>query len=145
MKGRRSRERLVEPRQERTFSQRIEDRARHLSDRVERQGEDASALSVLERELRLTLEHIDRVREIHENLRRNLLRQECYLDTEIMQRSPRPPYYIDDRLKERDRLRDRLRLIESERRRLTLVEEEQLRPLREQLLTLLNRHRQLKR
>ena len=43
----------------------------------------------------------------------------------------------------RDRLRDRLRTVEKERRRLLISEEEQFRPLHDRLLTLLNRHNQL--
>ncbi len=91
----------------------------------------------------LTLDQLEGIRKVHDKARRSLLRQECYLDTEITQREPRPPVYEDLRLSERDRLRDRLRTIEKERRTLLLLEEEELRPLHDRLLTLLNRHDQL--
>ena len=95
---------------------------------------------MIEGQLALTLSHIDSVRRLQRDLRRSLLRQELYLDTEIMQREPREPVYEDPRLKERDMLRDRLRRVEHERRRLALVEEESLRGLHDRLLEVLNRH-----
>lgn len=100
-------------------------------------------LATLTREMALTVDQLEGIRKVHDKARRSLLRQECYLDTEITQREPRPPVYEDPRLPERDRLRDRLRAVEKERRKLLLSEEEQLRPLHDRLLTLLNRHDQL--
>ena len=79
-----------------------------------------------------------------ERTRQSLLAQELYLDTEIMQREPSEPVYEDSRLKERDTLRDRLRRIEHERRRLALLENETLRGLHDRLLEVLNQQRQLR-
>jgi hypothetical protein len=88
----------------------------------------------------LALDHIQGVRWLHKNLRRGLLRLECYIDTEIMQREPRPPFFYDERLPERDMLRARLLKIEQERRRLAVAEVERLQPLHDRLLTLVLRH-----
>ena len=137
--------RIVEPKPTPpTFARRIEAKARRLASRANGNREDDATLATLVREMSLTLDQLEGTRKIHDKVRRNLLRQECYLETEITQREPRPPVYEDSRLPERDRLRDRLRAIEKERRKLLLSEEEQLRPLHDRLLTLLNRHDQLR-
>ena len=127
-----------------TFAQRVESKARKLTERMNQDRERDTTLDTSTREMALTLDQIDGLRRSHEKVRRNLLRQECYLETEITQREPRPPVYEDSRLPERDRLRDRLRAVEKERRRLLLSEEEALRPLHDRLLSLFNRHDQLR-
>lgn len=135
--------RIVEKAPAPTFGQRLEAKAGEIL-RRDRSGErDLSVTSTIERELALTLSHINRARSLHRWLHRNLLHQECYIDTEIIQREPRPHNYIDYRLQERDRLRDRLREIERERRHLAAVYEEKLHSLHDHLLLLLNRHAQL--
>ena len=121
------------------FSERLEQRARAISGRREQDDAAVGITSTLERQLGLTLSHIDSVRCVHRDLQRSLLRQELNLDTEIMQREPTDPVYQDPRLKERDMLRDRLRRVEHERRRLALVEEESLRGLHDRLAETLNR------
>lgn len=122
-----------------TFAEQLEQRARHLVKNAGKNQDRRGTTSALERELALTLSHIDDARETHDRAHRSLLRQECYLDTEIMQREPREPVYHDPRLPERDRLRDRLRNVEKERRRLCLVEAGELRGLQRQLLDAMNR------
>ncbi len=126
-----------------TFGQRVEGTARELTKRLKRNGADDAVHGTLVREMALTLDQIEGIHRVHHKMRRSLLRQECYLDTEIMQREPRPPVYQDPRLAERDRLRDRLRGVEKERRQLLLFEGEQLRPLHDRLLSLVNKHRHL--
>lgn len=135
---------LEPPRPEPTFAQRAEARGRKIAGQPENRSDQDSPLATLSREIALTLDQIDGARRVHEQVRRSLLRQECYLDTEILQREPRPPVYDDPRLPERDRLRDRLRAVEKERRQLLVAEEEQLRPLHDRLLVLLNRHELLR-
>ena len=69
------------------------------------EGQDDSITFGIRREIALTLDHIERTRALHQELRRNLLRHECYLSTEILQREPRGHQVYDDyRLPERDRV-----------------------------------------
>ena len=132
--------RVIEQKPKIGFSELLENRAQEI---VARKAEpDTSPLSALEREIRLTLDQIERHRKLHANLRRSILRQECQLGTEIIQREPRPPVYVDDRLPERDRLRDRLRKLDRERRSLAVEEESGLQAFHDRLLTLVNRHEQ---
>lgn len=129
--------RVLEKKPNPSFGERLEERAREIVNSVNLDGD--STTRSIENELALTLSHLDGVREVHETLRRNLLRQECYLDTEILQREPREPVYEDTRLEERDMLRDRLRKIEQERRTLLLKEEEQIQGIRDRVLDLVSK------
>ncbi|MCC6680505.1 MAG: hypothetical protein IT445_06340 [Phycisphaeraceae bacterium] len=125
-----------------TFWQILESHARAAIPRSEDRLWGLDLSSGLEREIGLTLAELDRTRTLHENLRRGLLRQECYLDTELM-RLDRPRYPPQPYQEHRRRLKDRLSDIERERRRLALIEDEQLRTLHEHLMSLLNKHRYL--
>lgn len=132
--------RIIEHKPLPSFGERLEAKAGAVIRHNRSDDREYSITWTLERELALTLSHINRARSLHQQLHRNLLRQECYIDTEIIQRQPRIPVYTDERLSERDRLRDRLRDIEKERRRLAVDYEAQLRSLHDRLLALLNRH-----
>lgn len=134
---------ILERKPQPSFGERLEAKASEIIRRERTDDRTFFVVSTLERELALTLSHIQRVRALQQQLHLNLLRQECYLDTEIMQREPRPHNYVDYRLPERDRLRDKLRQLEHERRHLAIVYVERLQPLHDRLLTLLNRHTQL--
>jgi hypothetical protein len=89
-------------------------------------------VSVILRQLALTLDEIATVRAHHRAMLRELLRAECVVDTEMMQPYPQPG--------ERARLQGRLFTIETERRRLAHATSEQLRILHQQLLALLNKY-----
>lgn len=105
---------------------------------------DDPITAALERELSLTVSHLETLRRTHQSIERSLMRHECYLETEIIQREPRPPVYVDPRLPERDRLRDRLRQIDEERRRWSTRYTEQMQTLLDRLLWLVNRHAQVR-
>ena len=130
---------VVEKRRRRTFSERLEERARVRTERIEDAQRNRTLSSGLEQAIALTLDQIESVRRVHKKLRRDLLRIECYIDTEIMQREPHEPVYEDPRLPERDMLRARLLKIGQEQRRLELIEEEKLRSLHDRLVALMNR------
>ena len=131
--------RVIEKKQKSTFSESLEERARVRAGRIENAQRNRTLSSGLEQAIALTLDQIESVRLVHKEIRRNLLRIECYIDTEIMQREPRIPVYRDGRLAERDMLRARLLNIEQERRRLELIEDEKLRSLHDRLMALMNR------
>ena len=130
---------IVEKKRKRTFSERLEERARVRTERIEHAQRDRTLSSGLEQAIALTLDQIEGVRRVHKKLRRDLLRIECYIGTEILRREPQIPVYEDPRLPERDMLRARLLKIGQERRRLELIEEEKLRSLHDRLLELMNR------
>lgn len=95
---------------------------------------------VLARQIALALDHLDRSRCLHESMLRQLLRIECYIDTELMQRAPRPHSYIDVYRPERDRLKDKLLRLEDERRRLALLHHDRTAQIFDRLLALVHQH-----
>lgn len=130
---------VIEKKRKVTFSERLEARARVRTSRIKDSHRSHSLSSGLEQTIALTLDQIESVRRTHKKLRSSLLRIECYIDTEIIQREPRIPVYKDERIAERDMLRGRLLQIEQERRRLELIEQEKLRSLHDRLVALLTR------
>ncbi len=93
----------------------------------------------------LTLDHLDRLRGVHRRINKSLVRHECDIGTAILQREPRPPVYVDPRLPERDRLRDRLRKLDEERRRWSIQYAKDLQSLMDRLLSLSSKHRELQK
>ena len=108
-----------------------------MTEKLEDRVQDTPLQTSIERDITLTLHHIQDLRNLHKNLRRNLLRLECYVETEITQREPRIPVYQDDRIAERDMLRGRLLVIEQERRHLAILEHDKVRFLQDRLLSLM--------
>ena len=137
--------RVVAKQPQTTFAERLEQRAHQLVRRSRQSDEREPIASMLDREVELTLDHLDRLRGVHDRIRRGLLRHECYLDTEIIQREPRPPVYTDSRLPERDRLRDRLRKVDEERRRWAVQYAKDRQILLDRLLVLVGRRNLLNR
>ena len=120
-----------------TFSEKLEERERSIIKRGEHAKRESSSATGIERELALTLDHIDRARELHDKLRLSLLRVECYVDTELTHMEQRTPKYSPYRFPEREKFQRRLFQIEHERRRLALIEEEQLQTLQSRLLSVM--------
>jgi hypothetical protein len=85
---------------------------------------------MIARQLALTLDEIAQVRRLHRELERSLLVTECYIDTGLLQ-GPDPG--------ERARLHAQLLTIATERRRLAMTKNDQLRALHQRLLELLNK------
>ena len=126
-----------------TVSNSLEEKARDIArDRLDNFW-DSSLLAVIEREVALLLGQLDRVRTLHDEMQRDLLRDECYVGTELLQMEQRTPRYSPDRFPEREKMHKRIQGIHQERRRLTSTHTDQLHTLEDRLLILLNRHAQL--
>ncbi len=128
----------------RTFTaiEQLEQQARHLLSGKQKVSYVSSHVS-LEQEIDVTLDHLTKVRELHQELRQSLLREECYVDTELMQMEQRTPRYSPHRFPEREKLQRRLGAIGKERRHLALLRLDKLEVLQTRLLTLLNKHSHL--
>lgn len=137
---RRSRIREIKREKRPTFAQRLEARAIALARK--KIGEDDVFDRANRREIGLALSHIRQLRRTDQFVLRSLTRHECYLGTEIIQREPRPPVYLDPRLPERDRLRDRLREIDAERRRWRISYNMQMQSLIDRLAAIVTRQEQ---
>lgn len=95
------------------FGEEIEKRARRV---VERSGQsDSSIVRGVRDELSLALSELDDLRAFAERQRRDLLRVECYVDTELMHMEARTPRYSPYRFPEREKLQRRLFSIHQER------------------------------
>ncbi len=131
--------RIIERKPVATFSQELEDRVQDLLDSTRKRHTPDPVVETVERDLALALSHIRGVRQLHAQLRHDLVRVECYIETEIIQREPREPVYVDRRIAERDMLHGRLLTIGQERRRLALAETEKLHVLHDRLQMLMHR------
>ena len=132
--------RIITPPARYTFGESLERRAEDLLTRSRMGDRSDAATATVENEIALTVDHLLRLREFHCQIVRDIVRQECYLGTEIIQREPRPPVYLDPRLPERDRLRDRLRSLSEEKRRWLARYVERRQDLLDRLQRLLSRH-----
>jgi len=132
--------RIIEKVRRPTAAEQLESRARAIvGGAAERRGERSLTVRTLERQIALALGQLSETRAVHDRLRTSITRDELYLETEILQRTPRPPVYEDPRLAERDKLRGRLLKLSQERRRLAMVEADAQRELESRLLELLGR------
>ncbi len=144
MSVRTKRIRILDTKPAPSFSQRLERQAREIVRRGRnREGQDPIIL-LIERDMALTLDHLDRLRDVHAEIRSSLMRHECELGTAILRREPPPPVYEDPRLPERDRLRDRIRHLDEERRRWSVQYVRDRQAILDRLSSLANRHRQLR-
>jgi hypothetical protein len=126
----------------RSFSRELEQVARDL---IAGAGSANSPVTrLLAQNIALTLEQLDSTRRVHQDQLLSLTRAECYVDTEIIQVEQDRPRYAPMHDPVRERLHHRLFLIETERRKETLAHEERVRGLQRHLLSLIQKHGQLK-
>ncbi|QNN23342.1 hypothetical protein HED60_14000 [Planctomycetales bacterium ZRK34] len=136
--------RILEPKaKELSFQRRLEQRAREIVKRRADSIWDGSPLSVVEREMAMTLSQMDHLRHVRWRMRRQMFQLELRIDTRLIQLTPRSQLQPDYHQERRAKLRDKLEKLDQERRKLDLEHEKQLRPLQDRLIILFNRHRQL--
>ena len=137
--------RIINPAAEkaRTFAERLEEKAGEIVQELSPTSWDVSDTTIVGRELALIVTQIDRLRALNERESRQLLRIECYVDSELLQMEERTPRYSPYRFPEREKLQRRLMTIDQERRRLVIGHEDKLRQLHDRLLYLLEQHTQL--
>ena len=128
-----------------SFSETLEERARKVFAVEDRQIGKVSRSSFIEDDIALTLHQIDRLRARDRDIRQSLVQAECYINTELIQMEERTPRYSPYRFPEREKLQRRLSRIAEERRRFVISQAEKLDAFHERLLSLLNKHRQLKK
>ncbi len=125
------------------FTKSLEEKANQLAAYPRKNKWDDSIPSILRREITLTVEQIQRLRDKHDEQFRRLLKVECYVDTELMQMDQRQPRDVPFSLPQEEKLKQRLFDIEKERRNLSLRLEEKTQGLETKLLELINKHQQL--
>jgi len=125
------------------FTNTLKKKACHLADDSNDRHWDTSIPAAIRREIALTVDQLNRQRDLHEEQLRRLLRIECYVDTDLMQLQQRIPRYIPYHFPEKEKLKKRLFEIEKERRNLILRREDRNQSLEDRLLSLINKHQQL--
>ena len=101
----------------------------------------------LEREMALVLDHMERLRRQDRNLRDQLSKRQCDIETRILNLQPLPNHYLSHHWLERQLLinqltRSVLRL-EDHQRRVAVDTEKQIQAIQIRLLQLLNMRQQL--
>jgi hypothetical protein len=125
------------------FGKTLEDKADQLAAEANIRQPDTSIPGMLRREIALTVDQIQRLRDRQDEQFRRLLRLECYVDTDLMQLQQRIPRYAPYHFPEKEKFKQRLFDIEKERRSLSLRIEEKTQGLEDRLLNLINKHEQL--
>ena len=126
------------------FTAGLEERARKLVRHARHDRWEASPLAGIAAEIALTLDQIDQTRILHHEIRRSLLRGECYVRTDYLRLMSQHRTYQDEWFVERQILKDRLRAVEKERRNLAHNDDATLQNLQVRLLSLMNQHAQLR-
>lgn len=133
--------RLLQKSREPTFTERLEGRARSVAgNQVDRKWE-SSALSILELEITLTMQHIEGQKALSRKMETALVSERFYVYGELVQQK-RETHYRPYRPNSIDNLKARLGQIDSELRRIAAIHVEALARLHERLLVQLSRHAQ---
>lgn len=126
-----------------TFTQALEQKARRLKAGLEQDSWDLSIPSIIKREIALTVDQIDQTRKVLKDQLDSLQKNECNIDTELIQMEERTPKYSPHRYPEREKFLRSLQAVEVERRRTKAHSEDKLRSLENRLLALMNKHEQI--
>ncbi len=125
------------------FTETLEKKARQLRAKLKQDSWDLSLPSMLKREIALTVDQLDQMRKLHNDQLGSLQKNECDINTELMQMEDRTPRYSPYKYPEREKFLRSLQGIEAERRRTKAHTEERLRSLENRLLSLMNKHEQI--
>ena len=126
------------------FPARLEAEARQiLRDRLSTRDRLWSPGSSVEDALAMLLHQLEETRAHERMVSDDLLREECYVGTELRQMEARTPRYSPDRFPEREKFQRRLGQLSQERRRFVTSQVQRLHLLEDRLLSLVEKHRQL--
>jgi hypothetical protein len=128
--------------EDKSFRRKLEDRARFIA--RDEDIWDSSAISAVEREIALTIEQIEHLKEVNKESKQSLSASECSVCTDILNLEPRPLQYFDNNLKERNNLKTKVLKIDEQRRKLSSEGNDKLRVLQDRLLFLMNRLEELR-
>ena len=125
----------------------LERRCRDLLRASHENEESETPATFVQRELALTLNHIQRLRRRDRHAHQGLLERECDIETQIMNIRPSDHRYMPHRWAEQSRmviqLSASLAAVEDQRRRVNVDYDKRMQTLHDRLLQLLNMHAQL--
>jgi hypothetical protein len=125
----------------------LEKKCRDLLRATRKEGEDATPATLIEREMELTLDHIQRLRRHDRRQRYRLLERECEIETRIMNLRPHRRNYLGNRWEERHKMINQLTAalvrMENHHRRVAVDYDKRMQALHDRLLRLMNMRDQL--
>ena len=127
-----------------TITESLEAIALEVRENVIARERKPTALSSLEHEIALTSEQLDRLRQVHKEQLRRIVRAECYVDSDLIKLQSYQPAVFLFRLKVRDSLEGKLLNLDMERRKRIASYEKDIATLHDRLLSLLAQHAHLK-
>jgi len=125
------------------FTETLEKKARRLKTGLTQDSWDLSLPSIIKREIALTVDQLDQTRKLCDDQLNSLQKNECDINTELMQMEDRTPKNSPEKYPEREKFMRSLLGIEAEQRRIKVHTEERLRLLEKQLLLLMNKYEQI--
>jgi len=126
-----------------TIIESLEKLADTIRERTKKARLDPSTTSLLEQEIALTLEQLERSNELHQEQLTRIIRSETYVDTDLIKLDSYHLRLFVHRHKVRDNLKTKLLKLDMERRSLITSHEHQVTKLQSSLLTLLQQHSRL--
>lgn len=125
------------------FSVRLEQDARRIVRSANGSSRGWSPERQLLDEVAQLLDQLDRARQLHARLIADIDRESWALRQEHRRITPKTEWYYDHRWGDRQQLERRIATLSGERRRLVLIHDERMQHLHRQLLTAVQRFRQV--
>lgn len=126
-----------------TMAESLEELANTIRERTKKRRLDASTTSFLEQEIALTLEQLERAKELHQEQLTRIIRSETYVDTDLIKLDSYHLRQFTNRHRVRDNLKTKLLKLDMERRTLISLHEDKATKFQSRLLTLLQQHARL--
>lgn len=126
-----------------TTAESLERLANTIRERTKKARLDPSTVSLLEQEIALTLEQLERSKEVHQEQLTRIIRAETYVDTDLIKLDSYHLRLFVHRHKVRDNLKTKLLKLDMERRSLITLHEHHVTKFQSSLLTLLQQHSRL--
>lgn len=126
----------------------LEERCRGWLRAAGKGGDGDMPATMIEREMALTLDHIDKLRRHDRRIRHELLERECDIETRITRLCPLPHIYVDPHWAARNKLINQLTnvlvRIEEHQHRAAVDYDRRMQTLHDRLMQLLNMREQLR-
>ena len=126
-----------------TMAESLEALANTIHERTKTTRLDPSTTFLLEQEIALTAEQLERSKALHDEQLRRIIRAETYVDTDLISLDSYHLRLFVHRHKVRDNLKTKLLKLDMERRSLITSHEQQVIRFQSTLLTLLQQHSRL--
>lgn len=126
------------------FTESLEEKAKKIVGDDESYDRDSSIPSILKNKIALTVDHIERIKDFHQNQNSRFTKTELDIGTEILQLEDRTPRYSPYQYPEREKLQRQLMGVKTEKRKEETFYEDKLQGLHKDLLRLVQKYMQIR-